>query len=243
MDLGFPIRSHVEFITLKQVINEVDPGSKVNVKGHLQLDKITTRKVNGDDVPFQRGYISDNTGSINLALWREYTGLEDKSYAFTSLTKSMYNNEVQLQSISSTALASIPEVDHVSPSAVEDEILKEKRVICANFITKSKCIACNENLGSSDESGREMVTCTKCEASFLRGFLTTVKLWKLFVQVDSTRLTLTCDNDMLTNCFKKDFNNLDIEQGKLLILASILTISYKVSNNEIIDMQCVEPLS
>jgi len=67
-ELGFPIEHKFTYVTVKEVINEVTNQEKVNIKAFMQLDEITTRKVNGVDVPFRQGQLCDSTGVVKVAL-------------------------------------------------------------------------------------------------------------------------------------------------------------------------------
>jgi len=184
-ELGFPIEHKFTDVTVKEVINEVTNQEKVNIKAFMQLDEITTRKVNGVDVPFRQGQLCDSTGVVKVALWREYANLESEvCYAFSALIKSIYNNEVQLQSIQSTSVARIDMIDHQPPTekGLGLETLEKACLISANYVTESKCISCLENIDLSIQNSNDLITCT-CGSSFLKGFLTTKKSWTVMTRL------------------------------------------------------------
>ena len=47
VELGFPLRSAVEYLSVQQIINEIEPECKINVMGHVILEEPITRNVQG----------------------------------------------------------------------------------------------------------------------------------------------------------------------------------------------------
>jgi len=131
--------------------------SKVNVKGTLILKNPTT--LSGQEIPFQIGQLCDETGTIKIVLWREYTGMvSNASYAFLALMKSSYGNEPQLQSISWTSSASIPFMEHEVLLDTPLHVV-ESNILCANYTSKCRCIQCKEEVKMTQS---KRINCSAC---------------------------------------------------------------------------------
>ena len=92
-----------EYNTVQEVINEIPLDSKVNVIGAVELEPVRHVTVNESEAPIREGHPIDNTGSVKLALWREYTEIEaGQTYEFLRLIKVKFNGEIVLQSTTQT---------------------------------------------------------------------------------------------------------------------------------------------
>ena len=94
-DLGFPRTNSYKYLTVSEVINEVQVDQKVNVRGLVVLNDTKYVTVAGkNDVPIREGHIIDETASMKITVWREYINIPNNvTYNFLDLLKVRYGAE------------------------------------------------------------------------------------------------------------------------------------------------------
>ena len=227
LELGFPCTNQYRIHSIVEVINEVALESKVNVSGVLVLNDTRHIMVNGQEVPIREGFVIDDTGSIKITLWREYTQLQNNvTYDFLQLIKKKHGSDVILQSIHSTTynVSGTQIEDYQVPEISEPLVIVDTTLVGVESKTANYCPICKAVVHLPEE--KQIFRCEKCSNQILLANVVKNLLRKVTIQADAL-VTLNLPETVLEEAFApRNLRSMDDSQISLLLLTSTFDIRY-----------------
>ena len=237
-ELGFTRNSVYTFKTVAEVINEIALDSTINTRGVLALDEVRHLDVSNEKIPIREGFLIDETGSVKITLWREYTRLEDGvTYDLLKVVKIKYAGEERLQTVHNTMYErSLEQVEnYIIPERNQPEVLRDASIIA---IEEDSLLLCGICKSTAFPGNKPLYTCGDCKSTMLTDKLRKKSVKKVTVQNGADRFKLNCHLQNVSRCFPdKNTELMDTEQLTLLLLTNTFVITYENTTGNVVNLE------